>query len=437
MHEPNTKLPVFPDFLTAILPIPGAMTHRPIASSPPFSSERTVRILHIIASMDPASGGPVEAILKQDLASTGHASRVVATLDAPGSAFLSSMPVKVIPLGRAKPATKNPVRRLFDRYGYSPYLVPWLNEHADEFDAIIVDGLWHYASFAASRVLPKGRVPYFVFPHGMLDPWFSKNNWRKHLLKQAFWTIADGRLLASARSVFFTADEEKRRATGVFFGHQYESTIVPFGTAPPPPFKDAHRIAFENAVPAATGRRYLLFFGRIHRKKGVDLLVRAFAIISKAYPDFDLVVAGPDATGWCSELNALASSLGCADRIHWPGALYDDAKWGAIYGADAFCLPSHQENFGIAVAEALGCGTPALISDKVNIWREIDEASAGIVRSDTLEGTVQALNSWLSLSSLEQASMRKSAKSVFSQRFNVEVAAPALLENIKELLVTR
>lgn len=398
------------------------------------SQGKTLKILHVIASMDPASGGPVEAIIKQDLASKGLATRVVATLDAPDSKFLASMPIKVVPLGRPKPLTRNPIRKMLNRYGYSPHLVPWLRKHSDEFDAIIVDGLWHYASFAASRALPKGRAPYFVFPHGMLDPWFSKTDWRKHALKQAVWTIADGRLLAGARSVFFTAEEEKKQASGVFFGHNYKSTVVPFGTAAPPAFADTQRSAFLRAVPEVAGRRYLLFFGRIHRKKGVDLLIRAFGEISKAHSDIDLVIAGPDATDWRPELSSIAETLGCANRIRWPGPLYDDAKWGAIHCADAFCLPSHQENFGIAVAEALGCGTPVLISDKVNIWREIAEAKAGIVQSDTIEGTTKALKSWISLSAGERSSMRAAASAVFNHRFNVETAAPALLAAMQQII---
>ncbi|MFN6996501.1 MAG: glycosyltransferase, partial [Aquincola tertiaricarbonis] len=111
----------------------------------------------------------------------------------------------------------------------------------------------------------------------------------------------------------------------------------------------------------------------------------------------------------------------------WPGMLQGDLKWGAFHAAEAFVLPSHQENFGIAVAEALGCGVPVLISDKVNIWREIEADGAGLVAPDTAEGTAQLLQRWLALSSAERAAMRDRARGCFAQRFTVEAMADSLL----------
>src|SRR6185369_13539161 len=130
--------------------------------------------------------------------------------------------------------------------------------------------------------------------------------------------------------------------------------------------------AFFAAFPALKGRQFLLFLGRVHPKKGCDLLIRAFAkSLDKIAPDMDLVMAGPDQVNWVPELKALTKRLGVDNRVHWPGMLTGALKWGAFHSADALVLPSHQENFGIAVAEAMACCTPALISDKVNIWREV------------------------------------------------------------------
>ena len=151
------------------------------------------------------------------------------------------------------------------------------------------------------------------------------------------------------------------------------------------------------AGPGLDGKRLLLFLGRIHEKKGCDLLVKAFAEIRDIDPSVHLVMAGPDSGEWTPALQKLAGELGIADRITWTGMLLGDMKWGAFQASDAFILPSHQENFGIAVAEALGCGLPALISDKVNIWREVEADGAGFVASDTVAGTVASLRHWLEL----------------------------------------
>jgi glycosyltransferase involved in cell wall biosynthesis len=112
--------------------------------------------------------------------------------------------------------------------------------------------------------------------------------------------------------------------------------------------------------------------------------------------------------------------------------LRNEMKWGAFYSAEAFVLPSHQENFGIAVAEALGCGLPALISDKVNIWREVQSNRAGLVAPDTLQGTLTLLDEWLSLTSAERCAMGDAARELFMRRFTVDAMANGLLDVVRQ-----
>jgi glycosyltransferase involved in cell wall biosynthesis len=175
----------------------------------------------------------------------------------------------------------------------------------------------------------------------------------------------------------------------------------------------------------------LLFLGRIHEKKGCDLLIEAFSRIASAAPRLHLVVAGPDQTGWLSQLRDLAVRLGVGERIDFPGMLEGELKWGAFYGAEAFVLPSHQENFGIAVAEALGCGLPVMISDKVNIWRELEADCAGFVAPDTADGTERNLRRWLALSEGERSTMCSQARASFERRFTAEATARSLIEVIQ------
>jgi glycosyltransferase involved in cell wall biosynthesis len=107
-------------------------------------------------------------------------------------------------------------------------------------------------------------------------------------------------------------------------------------------------------------------------------------------------------------------------------------KWGAFYCAEAFVLPSHQENFGVAVAESLGCGRPVLISNKVNIWREIEAAGAGIVETDSLAGTARLLSRWLAMRTEDRQEMGVRAQQLFRRQFTVEVMAESLLNIIRE-----
>ena len=228
--------------------------------------------------------------------------------------------------------------------------------------------------------------------------------------------------------MLFTSEEERQLARGVFAGPVYKETVVAYGTAEPPPPSQVQRDAFRALLPGLGNRSYLLFLSRIHEKKGCDLLVSAFANIAQHYPDVDLVIAGPDQVGLKARLQEQAKAAGIADRIHWPGMLKGDAKWGAFHDAEAFILPSHSENFGIVVAEAMACQTPVLISNKINIWREVEASGGGFVEDDTLDGTSRLLERWLALGPSEKAAMAGSAKEGFERNFHV-AAAGRDLEN--------
>src|SRR5208283_1886689 len=143
--------------------------------------------------------------------------------------------------------------------------------------------------------------------------------------------------------------------------------------------------------------------------------------------DVQLVMAGPNDHAYGREMTQLVQELGLSDRVTWTGMLTGDLKWGAFHAADAFILPSHQENFGIAVAEALACGVPVLISNQVNIWREIHHDEAGLVETDDLAGTTRLLERWLTTDRLEWTAMKRRAQTCFTQRFDIEHTAESLI----------
>lgn len=344
----------------------------------------------------------------------------VACLDAPDHAWHAAYPAPVHALGPAKLG-----------YRYSPTLLPWLRANRQRFDAVIVDGLWQYHGLAAWRALSGTDTPYFVFTHGMLDPWFKRTYPLKHLKKWLYWPWAEHRVLRDARAVLFTCEEERRLARESFWLYKANEIVTAFGTDSPPDDDDSQLAnGFFAAYPETHGKRLFLYLSRIHEKKGCDLLIEAFARVAIDDPTLHLIMAGPDQTGWASALKAQAQRLGVADRITWTGMLQGDAKWGAFHAAEVFCLPSHQENFGIVVAEALGCGKPVLISDKVNIWREIEADGAGIVRPDTVEGTADALRTWLALTPEAQDRMRAAGRQCFENRYRIERVAADLVDII-------
>ena len=386
-----------------------------------FLRSLTIKLLHVLPSISPSEGGTSEAVrqMSAELQVLGHDVEVM-TLDDPDAKFLAGMRLPVHALG--------PTRGF---YGYGAKVVPWLRENARRYDAVIVNGLWRYHALATWRALRATPVPYYVYPHGMLDPWFKSTYPLKHLKKWLYWPWADYRVLRDARAVLFTSEEERLGSRQSFWLYRARERVVAFGTSAPPADDGTQRQQFFAAYPRLRDQRLLLFLGRIHIKKGCDLLLRAFAASAAADSSLHLVMAGPDPTGWAAALKDLALGLGMAERITWPGLLSDGMKWGAFYAAEAFVLPSHQENFGIAVAEALGCGVPVLISNKINIWREIESAGAGLIETDDEAGTQKLLARWLALSPADRQRMSLCARELFNRQFTVRAMAQGLVSAIE------
>ncbi len=339
------------------------------------------------------------------------------TLDARGAPWIDAFPGSVIALDAGR-----------GTYSYSPNLVPWLKQNANLFEMVVVHGIWQYPSFAVWRALRHSSIPYVVMIHGMLDPWFKKQYPLKHLKKWLYWPWAEYRVLRDASAVLFTCEEERRLARESFWLYKCNERVIIFGTSAPPVDSEHQKKAFLSAFPETKGKRLILYLSRIHPKKGCDLLIEAFSSVAARDKALHLVMAGPDQTGMKADLEASIRIAGIHDRVTWTGMLSGDLKWGAYRCAEIFALPSHQENFGIVVAEALACGVPVLISNKVNIWREVLADKAGMVADDTLSGAKQLLNSWFDLPAEKQAEYRRRAIHTFQSKFEIRQAAESLIE---------
>lgn len=379
-----------------------------------------MRILHAIQSLSPADGGPPQAVrnLMKAYPALGVQAEVFC-MDEPGTEFLRDVVAPVHALGG---------RRW--RFGYSAGVRLWLEAHARDYDAVVVHGIWSYQNLAVRRAAQKCGVPYAVFPHGALDPWFNKRYPLKKLKKSLFWRWQYP-VLRDAKAVLFTSETERDLAATSFQPSRWNGVPVPYGAMEPEGDAAAQRAAFVERMPdLANGnggvRRYLLFMGRIHEKKGCDLLLEAYARVAESDPELELVIAGPDQVGLQARLQEQARARGIAERVHWPGMLSGDVKWGALRCCEAFVLPSHQENFGIAVAEALACGRPVLISKEVNIWPDIVEDRAGLGEDDTLAGTEALLRRWLELSAEDREGYEERALPCFRKRFSMRETARAI-----------
>jgi glycosyltransferase involved in cell wall biosynthesis len=358
--------------------------------------------------------------------------REIVSLDAPTDPWVKACPLPVHALGISHPSYLKIRKKLpWLRYGYTPHFVPWLKANARRYDAVIVNGLWNYSSLGAWRALRKSGARYFVYPHGMLDPYFNTVQPVKRYAKQLLWWFSEGPLIANATSVMFVTEEERQLARNSFWPYRAKDRVVPYGIVDLAGDPKAQKAAFRAAFPQFAARNFILFLSRIHPKKGCDLLVEAFAKVAAKDPEMDLVMAGPDSVGWVKKLQDLAAARGIADRIHWTGMLTGDLKWGAFHASSAFVLPSHQENFGIVVAEAMACGKPVLTTLKVNTWREVQDCGGGFIVNDDLDGVTQMLEQFLGLSAEERQSIGARARVGFREKFDLGSLAPQLIEALR------
>ncbi len=368
-----------------------------------------MKLLHCIHSADPRVGGTIEGVRQSArlLAQRGHQVEV-ATLDPPDSRWLPDFPCKIYGLGPH-----------FTSYGFARGFEKWLVNKSSEMDVVIGNGLWQYNNFAMRRACLRTRTPYFVFPHGMLDPWFKRAFPLKHLRKWLYWPWGEYPVLRDARGVLFCCEEERRLARQSFWLYKANEIVAGQGTNLPDGDPVAQRAAFFARYPELSGKRILLFLSRIHPKKGCDLVIEAFACVAGRDASLQLVFAGPDQIDWKATLQERCAALGIADRVSWLGMIDVQLKWGAMRSAEVFVLPSHQENFGIAVVEALACGLPVLISNQVNIWREIEADKGGMIDSDDAAGTTRLLEKWLALSAPQRAEFARCAFKCFQTRFEL------------------
>lgn len=375
-----------------------------------------MKILHIIATVVRSSGGPIEGILQQNATLGEDIGREVLCFDPPGADWISDFPIRVHALGYklGSFAVLIPKRK----YGFSLRALFWLIRNAKNYDIIVVNGLWNFSTAVMSVARHFTNTPYVVYPHGMLDPWFLLNKPFKRILKRMSWLTIERGLLRDAAAVLFTTAEEQHQAA-IGYSSKYNARITKYGTTSPPSIGSDVIDEFRSVYNIPSDRKYLLFLGRIHEKKGVDLLIQGFARTANSH-DLSLIIAGPVEKPYEAYLHNLVSALKIENRVHWTGMLTGEAKYAVLRVSCAFILPSHQENFGIAVAEALSTSCPVIVSDKVNIFSDIESAAAGIVIEDTEAGVVRGIESFISMSDSEIEKMSENGLRLFDREYNLE-----------------
>jgi glycosyltransferase involved in cell wall biosynthesis len=387
-----------------------------------------MNILHVISSMHPNAGGTSQAIrnIVPSLNKLGVNNEVV-SLDDPNIDFANYDNFKIYKLGKGKTS-----------YQYSYKLLVWLKNNVFEYDVVVVHGIWQYHNFALYQALKnnknkKIKTPkVIIMPHGMLDPYFQNapdRKW-KALRNEVVWKVTEQKAINAADAIFFTCGEELQLAKYTFKGYRPQREInVGFGIEPPPALTTEMLFQFKQLMPEVN--KYWLFLSRIDPKKGVELLIEAYnelCLHNKEVPC--LVIAGPTDSDYAIKMKEKAK---LNPKIYFPGMLKGDVKWGAFYGCELYILPSFQENFGIAIVEAMSCEKPVLISKNINIWKEIEAGNCGrtLERLDS-HILMEELDSFSKMTNEKMYLLGKNAYSTFENNFNIHNQAHILFKELQK-----
>lgn len=343
-----------------------------------------MKVLQVIPNLAARTGGPPVAVVESSLAlarcgvdTTIFATDLAEAASAPSHARLApgdlpqgaeSLDVRLFPV------------RWPQRLAFSPALWRAVHEQAPRYDVVHIHSLFLFPQFAAYRAARAAGVPYVVSARGTLDPYLRRRNRQLKAINDVLWQRA---MLAGAAALHMTSDEEARLLRDVAPG--VPRAVIPNGIRWPdyqalPPGQE-FRARFLDGHDGPV----VMYLGRLSHKKGLDVLVRAFAAVRREVPHARLAIVGPDDEGLTPELAALAAREGVADAVTFAGMVRGRDKLAALAAADVWALPSHSENFGIAVAEALAAGRSVVVAPGVNIAPDIAAASAGVVCELTAE----------------------------------------------------
>jgi len=346
-----------------------------------------MRVLHVIPVLAPRYGGPSQAIVGMCTALLQVGTDVlVATTDGNGPEHL--------PVVLERPVVHAGVPTIFFRHQwsdslhYAPRLAGWVAAHAAEFDVVHIHAIFSHPGPAAARACVRRDIPYVVRPLGHLDPWSLQQH---RLRKRLVWQLWARPMVKHAAVLHYTTAQEQRLAERLL--GPTPGAVIPLGVGdellrrPPAPLHAAEH------VPGLSDHSYVLALSRIHPKKRLDLLIDVFLEVT-APPDLQqwrLVLAGDGPADYVSALRQQVAARGAGQRVLFPGWLAGQDRLAVLRNAALMALPSQQENFGLAVVEALACGVPVLISSEVNLADEVSAAGAGWVAPLDRAALVSAL----------------------------------------------
>lgn len=354
-----------------------------------------MKVLHVLAQLDPRSGGPVIALaglLKAQIDSGIQANVFTTYLSGDDNRLAEQF----IEFG----SEVNMVGPAWDRtIKYHPGISKAIRDSIEQSDVVHVHGVWEHVHHLAIKWAARLGVPAILRPCGMLDPWSLKQS---ALFKRMYMNLRTKGDLAKYSVIHFTTESEKHLARplnlpGCAVVEPNGIETSEFQNLPP-------REVLDRDFPQLVGKDYVVFLSRLHSKKGLDLLVEAFAKLENR--SLRLLIAGPDNSNYRGTLDKLIAGHNVRDRVVISPIIGGQLKLAALSHALFMVLPSYQENFGNVVLEALACGTPVMISDQVALHTFVRNESLGEICECNVESVRTCVERMLDNDSLEETGRR-------------------------------
>jgi len=381
-------------------------------------------------------GGPVEVIHRGSLAVAALGHQVTTyTTDANGTGDLK------VPRGRPILVDRLPVwyfprwwfgraRKPFSIF-FSPEMGRQLRRlKAGDYDLLLIHAGFGDPGRMAAAAARRTGIPYICYTHGGFEPWALYDKyWKKRL----YLALVEGRILQEAAGIIVCNDAETQELRRL--GIRSPVCPIPWGVDLPDPHRLPGKERLEELWPHLAGRSFALFLSRLHPKKGLDLLIPAFASLAQEFPDWLLVLAGPDEKGYQAKLVRLVEELNLSQRVSFPGMVTGEGKAALLAQAQFLVLPSYSEGFPVAVAEALGYGRPVVITTSCYV-PEVAEGEAGLVVSPEVGALARALGEMMRDSAFRGKCSQKAIE-VAKRHFTWEAVAKQTLNFYREVMSCR
>ena len=388
-----------------------------------------MRIIQIIPSISLVYGGPSQMVLGLSAAlAAKNIDVTIITTDSNGD--IGQLPLDV-PLN--EPIQQNGYQIIYfrcypwRRYKFSLSLLQWLNENARQFDLAHLHALFSPVTTLAATIARYHHLPYIIRPCGMLDP---ADLQKKKRLKQIYATLLERPNLAGAAAIHFTSKEEAKISERFGLGSTGKmpvprDLVIPLGVTAGL-FPKRLR---ESQVPI------ILFMSRIAPKKGLDLIIPALESILCSGIEFHFILAGsnPQDADYETQIKVQIHNSSLAKYTTITGFVSGDLKAELLTKADLFVLPSYYENFGIAVAEAMAAGVPVVISDRIHIAEDIQQAEAGWVGPLEVGAIANSIKSAL-LNPQERQRRGLNGKEYAKKHYNWEAIAQQTIDAYQQIL---